>query len=147
MGTVLHQLFSTIRTTDDIPQALQQMQQEGVLYDDTIQAVHLQNLLKKRLESPLVSDWFSNRWNVFNECKIIFTDDQKNMVERRPDRVITNGEETHVIDFKFGHSRPEYQQQVQQYMQLLQDMGMPHVKGWLWYVYSNQIEEVKELGS
>lgn len=147
MGTVLHQLFSTIRTTDDIPQALQQMQQEGVLYDDTIQAGHLQNLLKKRLESPLVSDWFSNRWNVFNECKIIFTDDQQNMVERRPDRVITNGEETHVIDFKFGHSRPEYQQQVQQYMQLLQDMGMPHVKGWLWYVYSNKIEEVKELRS
>ena len=142
MGTVLHQLFSTIRTTNDIPQALQQMQQEGVLYDDSIQAEQLQKLLKKRLESPLVSDWFSNRWSVFNECKIIYVDDQQNMVERRPDRVITNGEETHVIDFKFGRSRPEYQQQVQQYMQLLQEMGMPHVRGWLWYVYSHQIEEV-----
>jgi len=27
-------------------------------------------------------------------------------------------------------------------MQLLRQMGMPCVRGWLWYVYSNQIEEV-----
>ena len=142
MGTVLHQLFSTIRTADDIPQALERMQQEGLLYDDTIQAEKLQHLLRKRLESPRVSDWFSDRWSIFNECKIIYVDDQQNVVERRPDRVITNGDETHVIDFKFGRPRPEYQQQVQQYMQLLHDMGMPHVKGWLWFVYSHQIEEV-----
>lgn len=146
MGTVLHELFSTIRTTADIPKALQQMQQNGVLYDDNIQADHLQKLLKKRLESLLVSEWFSDKWTVFNECKIIFTDEQNNMVERRPDRVITNGEETHVIDFKFGHPRPEYQQQVQEYIQLLQSMGMPSVKGWLWYVYNNQIEEVMSDG-
>lgn len=117
-----------------------------MLYDDNIQADHLQKLLKKRLESLLVSEWFSDKWTVFNECKIIFTDEQNNMVERRPDRVITNGEETHVIDFKFGHPRPEYQQQVQEYIQLLQSMGMPSVKGWLWYVYNNQIEEVMSDG-
>jgi len=28
-------------------------------------------------------------------------------------------------------------------MKLLQSMGLPQVKGWLWYVYSNKIEEVK----
>ena len=28
-------------------------------------------------------------------------------------------------------------------MTLLRQMGMPHVKGWLWYVYSNKIVEVK----
>ena len=29
-------------------------------------------------------------------------------------------------------------------MQLLTDMGHTNVKGYLWYVYSNRIEEVKE---
>ena len=27
-------------------------------------------------------------------------------------------------------------------MQLLKQMQMPNVHGWLWYVYSNKIEEV-----
>jgi CRISPR/Cas system-associated exonuclease Cas4 (RecB family) len=48
-----------------------------------------------------------------------------------------------VVDFKFGHPRPEYQEQVKEYMQLLQPMGYQQVEGYLWYVYSNKIEEVK----
>ena len=64
-------------------------------------------------------------------------------MERRPDRVMTDGLETHVVDFKFGKHNPEYITQVQEYMELLSQMGMPHVHGWLWYVYSNKIEEVR----
>ena len=57
---------------------------------------------------------------------------------------MTDGQVTHVVDFKFGHPNPDYQTQVRTYMQLLRTMGMPNVKGWLWYVYSNKIEEVKD---
>jgi predicted RecB family nuclease len=70
-------------------------------------------------------------------------DDDGHLVERRPDRVMTDGIETHVVDFKFGKTNPKYITQVQEYMQLLVTMGMPQVHGWLWYVYSNKIEEVK----
>ena len=70
-------------------------------------------------------------------------DDEGHLVERRPDRVTTDGGETHVVDFKFGRPHPDYLQQVQEYMQLLIKMGMPQVRGWLWYVYSNKIVEVK----
>ena len=55
---------------------------------------------------------------------------------------MTDGKETHVVDFKFGHSKPEYLDQVREYMQLLRSMGMPNVKGWLWFVYNNKVEEV-----
>ena len=142
MGSVLHELFSTIRTTADIEGALLRMQQEGILYDDEVTNEKLVSMLHKRLEDRRVKDWFSDRWQLFNECSILLLDERGEVVERRPDRVMTDGQETHVVDFKFGRPKPEYQQQVRQYMQLLQQMQMPSVKGWLWYVYSNKIEEV-----
>ena len=142
IGSVLHNVFSTIRTSADVKQALQQLQQDGVLYDDEITAEQVTTLLRKRLESPRIREWFSPRWQLFNECSILSVDSQGNMQERRPDRVMTDGHETHVVDFKFGRPHPEYFDQVREYMQLLRSMGMPNVKGWLWYVYNNKVEEV-----
>jgi len=143
IGCVLHEIFSTIRTTADIPRALKQMQNDGVLYDDEITREKLSNLVKKRLKDNRVTSWFSKDWKLFNECTILQQNEDGDVIERRPDRVITNGKETHVIDFKFGSPKPEYHEQVSEYMQLLTQMNMPNVKGWLWYVYSNKIEEVR----
>ena len=143
IGSVFHNVFSTIRTSADIDRALQQLQQDGILYDDEVTAEKVAALLRKRLESPRIKEWFSDRWQLFNECSILSVDNQGNMQERRPDRVMTDGHETHVVDFKFGQSKPEYINQVREYMQLLRSMGMPNVKGWLWYVYNNKVEEVK----
>ena len=142
MGSVLHEVFSRIRTTADISQALNQLQSEGIIYDDELSRERITSLLRKRLESERITSWFSPRWQLFNECSILRLDDAGNLVERRPDRVMTDGSQTHVVDFKFGKPRPEYVAQVQEYMQLLCEMGMPDVHGWLWYVYSNKIEEV-----
>ena len=144
IGSVLHEVFSTIRTTDDIDRSLAQLQHDGVLYDDEVTREKVTALLRKRLEAPRVSDWFSGRWRLFNECTILHVDADGNVVERRPDRVMTDGQETHVVDFKFGRPHSEYQEQVREYMQLLRQIGLPQVKGWLWYVYSNKIEEVGE---
>ena len=143
MGSVLHEVFSRIRTTADISQALSQLQSEGILYDDELSREKITNLLRKRLESERIANWFSPRWRLFNECSILRLDDDGNLVERRPDRVMTDGHETHVVDFKFGRPNTEYMAQVQEYMQLLIEMGMPQVHGWLWYVYTNKIEEVR----
>ena len=141
-GSVLHEIFSTIRTTEDIDHALLQLQYDGVLYDDEVTREKITALLRKRLEDRRVRSWFSDRWRLFNECSIL-TMVNGEVKTLRPDRVMTDGQETHVVDFKFGHPDPEYHAQVRQYMQLLQQMGLPQVKGWLWYVYSNKIEEVK----
>ena len=48
-----------------------------------------------------------------------------------------------VIDFKFGKPKEEHHAQVASYMALLETMGYKQVSGYLWYVYSNKIEEVK----
>ena len=141
-GSILHEVFSTIRTTDDIPDALERLQFEGVLYDEQTTPERITSLIRKRLEDPRVADWFSPRWTLFNECTILSIDDDGQVRERRPDRVMTDGSQWIVVDFKFGAPKPEYVAQVQEYMQLLASMGHQHIYGYLWFVYSNKIEEV-----
>ncbi len=47
-----------------------------------------------------------------------------------------------VVDFKFGKKRPSYHKQVRDYMSLLASMGYSHIRGYLWYVFNNELEEV-----
>lgn len=143
IGSVLHHVFSTIHTIGDVEGALRQLEQDGILYDDEITASKLSALLAKRLEDPRVREWFSGKWTLYNECSILFTNDDGQVCERRPDRVMGDGSRMIVVDFKFGHPRPEYQDQVREYMLLLERMGHQQVEGYLWYVYSNKIETVK----
>lgn len=143
IGSILHHVFSTIRTVSDIDDALRQLEQEGILYDDDITTAKVSSMLRKRLESPRVKEWFSDKWTLYNECSILYTDVDGHVCERRPDRVMSDGQRFVVVDFKFGHPRPEYQEQVREYMSLLQQMEHRQVEGYIWYVYSNQIESVK----
>ena len=144
-GSILHQIFSTIRTSADIEGALKRLQLEGILYDEQVTAEKISAMLHKRLNNKRVADWFSDRWTLFNECTIL-TVENGEVIERRPDRVMTDGREWVVVDFKFGSPKDEYHDQVREYMQLLADMGHTRIKGYLWFVYSNRIEEVRKEG-
>jgi len=143
MGNIMHSLFSGIRTADDIPQALRELEIGGVLYDEDITAERVEHMLSRRMSHPRVADWFSPRWTLFNECSIISIGADGQLCERRPDRVMTDGKETVVVDFKFGRQREEHLRQVGEYMQLLRGMGHASVSGYLWYVYNNEIVEVR----
>ena len=142
-GSILHEVFSTIRTAADIPDALHRLQSEGIIYDGTLTPERITSMLQHRLKDHRVADWFSERWTLFNECSILSVEDGQ-VCQHRPDRVITDGREWIVIDFKFGSPKPEYHDQVRRYMHLLSAMtSSSNIHGYLWYVYSNHIEEVK----
>ena len=138
IGTVLHQIFSEIATLDDVLPVLQRMEFDGALYGEGFTRETLLSELRSKFNNEQVKDWFSDRWTLYNECTIINSGGK----EQRPDRVMTNGKETIVVDFKFGKINNKYNQQVQDYVTLLQHMGMPNVKGFLWYVSLNKIESV-----
>ena len=142
IGSILHEVFSRIRTTADIDTSLQQLKIEGIINNQEITQEKIKTLLYKRLEDNRIKEWFSDRWKLFNECNIL-SESNGNVKILRPDRVITDGNETHVIDFKFGNAKEEYYEQVKNYISLLRSMGLPNVRGWLWYVYKNKIQEVK----
>lgn len=143
IGNVLHQLFSTIYTTADIPARLNELEQQGIIYNDEITSAQLRTRIEDAITNPQVQEWFSKRWQLYNECTILeYNKDTNKMEEHRPDRVMTDGKEFVVVDFKFGKEREEYKKQVQQYMEILIRMGHKKVSGYLWYVVKNNVVEV-----
>ena len=143
IGNVLHQLFSTIYTTADIPTRLNELEQQGIIYNDEITSAQLRTRIEDVITNPQVQEWFSKRWQLYNECTILeYNKDTNEMEEHRPDRVMTDGKEFVVVDFKFGKEREEYKKQVQQYMEILIRMGHKKVSGYLWYVVKNNVVEV-----
>lgn len=140
-GSLLHRVFSQIATADDIDGALRELETEGIIPPKAV--AQTADMLRKRLAWQPAADWFSGRWTLYNECSILSVDDQGDVIERRPDRVMTDGRRMVVVDFKFGRPRDEYRRQVREYITLLQGMGHADVEGYIWYVYTNKTEEVE----
>lgn len=139
LGNILHEVFSTIRTKADVDSVLKRLELEGVLYDDENTSEKVITMLRKRLEHPKVADWFSDKWTLFNECTIL-SKENGILKERRPDRVMTDGTQWIVVDFKFAAPKPEHETQVREYMTLLSQMHPDQtITGYLWYIYPNQI--------
>lgn len=142
-GVLLHDIFSRIITLADISNALEAAVREG-LVDNAWVEKH-RGFITSRIASEKVRDWFSSRWEVFNEQAIICPHPSRPLfTTRRPDRVITDGKRTIVIDFKFARHSADHVMQVEDYCRLLSEMGFPGVEGYLWYVYNNEVVPIKK---
>lgn len=142
-GNIIHALLSQLRTVDDLPRALNDLHYDGWLYGEEWSREQLETFLQSQLSHPEVAEWFAPQWQVLNERPILYRNEEGELHQARPDRVVTNGMNTLVIDFKTGEPRPSHHQQVLHYMNLLQQMGYPHVEGRLWYLKDNRIVKIK----
>ena len=152
LGRLLHSVLQSIATIDDIPRVLNRLEHEGVISRSlpsgtyvSVRRSDLEQWLQQGLKRPSVASWFSNEWQLFNECSIIRLDDQGQPQVLRPDRVMVSSDKNRVVvvDFKFGHHRDEYVEQVAQYMSILQSMyPQAHVTGYLWFVYKGEIRPI-----
>lgn len=140
-GQLLHTLFASIDTKEDLTAAIERLLFEGVI-ESAEKAQEIYEIAEKALNLDEVKDWYSGEWTLYNECSIIYNDEQGKMQTRRPDRVMMKGNEVVVVDFKFGKKKPEYSTQVREYMSLLSEMGYTDIKGYIWYVYSGELENV-----
>ena len=139
-GLIIHKVFEMIHDTSDIPKVMRQLQQEGVLKDHAF-AVEINDMIEGLMTNPTVRSWFAPGWHVMNECNIIMLENGV-AVSKRPDRVISNSTETIVIDYKTGQETDGHKSQVRQYVNLLREMGMPQVQGFLWYIKDNKVKPV-----
>ncbi|MBQ8443210.1 MAG: UvrD-helicase domain-containing protein [Bacteroides sp.] len=140
-GQLLHTLFSCIRTHEDIDSAIDKLRMEGIIGSNE-QEAQIRKLTQWALNHPMVKEWFSGTWELYNECAILYRENGT-LQTRRPDRVMMKEGKVVVVDFKFGNPRREYTYQVKEYMDLLAHMGYTHIQGYLWYVFNNEIEEIK----
>ena len=145
-GLLFHHLLSLIQQPDEAEQVIRQMDSEG-LFANNRHRDEVRRLVEHAFKNTKAQQWFAPHWQVMNECTILTTDEHGNVKERRPDRVITDGTQTLVIDYKTGKQSEKHVEQVQNYMRLLRQMGYPQVKGYLWYIRRQDIVEVSESKS
>lgn len=151
-GRLLHRVLQQIATADDIPSVLDSFEQEGLISGRaaggsavTVRRSDLERWLHQGLRNPKVSSWFAAGWELFRECSIVSLSQRGIPEVHRPDRVLVSPDQQQVIviDFKFGQPAPAHEAQVLGYMNLLRQM-MPDatVSGYLWYVYSGQVQKL-----
>lgn len=147
-GIVLHSLMREIEHSDEVEAKMAEFVRQGKM-PTTLNPDSLTRLIKRRMSHPIAREWYDGSWMLYSECSIVYKDPTTGLTTtKRPDRVMFRGsreEGTYqaiVIDFKFGQPKPEYTDQVQEYMDLLTRQGVHNVKGYLWYLYTGIIDEV-----
>jgi ATP-dependent exoDNAse (exonuclease V) beta subunit len=136
-GILMHDLLSRIQTVAGIRTAVEEKESAGEI--DRQESAVLAERLESLLSRADVSRWFDGSMHVMNEVEILSGDGKSH----RPDRVMIDGEQIVVVDYKFGEQKDmRHHRQIKRYLALVGQMGYPQVKGYLWYVELNEIETV-----
>ena len=136
-GMLMHEIVSKIETAEDIDNALTAYHISGDITNE--QKTELAGLLESYLSDPAVSRWYSGGYRVLNEIQIL----QPKGTFSRPDRVMINGDEVIVIDYKFGEKEnPKYIRQVKYYINQIEKMGYKTVRGYICYIALGKVIEV-----
>ena len=130
-GNIMHALFATIHTSDDIDKSVERFVSNGLILPEEKDAYKDKILFY--IQNPQVKDWFSGKYTVYPEFSIIMKE-KDTITTKRPDRVLLSRDTTLVIDYKFGEPHRSHEEQMQEYLTLLQTMNYPHVEGFIWYV-------------
>lgn len=136
-GIHLHSVLSYIKTKGDVDAALQRAVQEGLLTTAEVEAVKVE--LDELFKAPLVSSWFEEGWEVRTEVPVILPGGE----ESRFDRLLLNDNKAVVIDFKTGTPSKADHHQVLAYMDILKSMNFTLVEGYVLYVRTGEVVEVK----
>ncbi|HEY0900204.1 MAG TPA: 3'-5' exonuclease, partial [Sphingobacteriaceae bacterium] len=136
-GIILHEVLARVNEIKDLPAAIKQMQTEGWFRKaeepeilELAESVLLQSDLRNLLDKPYQS---------LSEQTIINSRGES----YRPDKVLIGENQVLIIDFKFtGEPKPEHYKQVEEYRQLLLEMGYQNIEAYLYYGYLKELKAV-----
>lgn len=146
-GTILHDILSHVVYPEDLEAAVRAAVLSGTLEAEKEQETL--RFLKNRIDRGVARGWFPGQdsgWVIRNEATILapkadWNTEGKNL---RTDRVLDNGEEVIVIDYKTGrpHSKneEEYRKQMASYAGAYLAMGRSRVTTHLWYLGKDEVE-------
>ncbi len=136
-GRIIHRILESVNRLEDIEAAISGLQTLGEIQGKDLARVR--KSLSPILEMPEIADWFGGNWEVRNEPVILVPGSG----ERRPDRVMIQGDGAVVLDYKTGIHEPSHRHQLQGYIKTLQRMGYNSVKGFLLYLDPPELVEIK----
>lgn len=127
LGVFIHDFLSKIET---FPQSEKELAEIIEKVDNVADRQILRSVLLKIMNDVSLQPYFAPGVEVMNETTIMNCDGQL----RRPDRIVFLDDEVMVIDYKTGKEDETYQQQLDEYCDLLRQMGYHNVQSMLLYV-------------
>jgi len=132
-GTLIHKAFEKITSYQDIDSAWNYIDQLGL---STKISSRAKGLLKNVIEHPLLTDYYKKGLEVYNEYSFVtYNGDVKIM-----DRLVFDNKDVVVIDYKTGVFQKSHQLQIENYVNILSNIGYV-VKAKI-LVYCNETIEV-----
>ncbi|MFC6997735.1 UvrD-helicase domain-containing protein [Rufibacter roseus] len=126
-GTLVHDVLAKVKYLDSLPTVLKSMQLTSEITQKDAEI--LENKMKTLLQNTQVASWFSTDWQILNEQPILGVGGEIH----RPDRILLNGKQAVVIDYKTGAHSKSHHKQLRRYMSQLEQMGF-EAEGYLLYI-------------
>ena len=144
-GILRHNILAEIKTSEDVDKVVDKFFTKGVIESEEDAGEIKKELNEAWTKWPEMADWFGGGWKLLREVTLICPagSGADSKTELRPDRVMIKDGKAVVLDFKFGkQNHKKYSEQVEGYVQALQQMGYSDVEGWLWYGFDNELVKV-----
>lgn len=135
-GIVMHDILSRVIVPSDLEAAVDKACVRGELPDS--ERDETLAMLGDAIARMAKRGWFPEDGSkVYAETSLLDTDGEI----YRPDRVVDDGENVIVVDYKFGEHRRKYERQVKGYADIYRRMGRRNVSAFLWYVDTDTVRE------
>lgn len=132
-GVILHTALAKIKYKNDVDSALNAMVNEGLISMPDKQ--NLFEKLDKIVNHKKLVDYFSETYIIKNESEIITA----NGKIYRTDRVVIKNNEAIIIDYKTGEKKSAHKKQIEEYADLLKEMGYTITQKLLVYINEDEI--------
>lgn len=139
LGTLTHELLARIERKEQLSRTLEEMVNEGKLSEKGKErfALMLQNIMEQQEAASFFDP--SPKQKLLNERELLTGDGSF----IRPDRVLIEGKEAHILEIKTGDPNPSHHRQLGQYKRALEAMGY-HCRGLLLYTQGATFEPLNE---
>ena len=116
-GNTIHHILSLIGTTDDINSCFEKLVQIGSLQKNEVPS--LKSKVLAIIQHPKLKEFYAKDKDIKNEVDII----TKNGIILRPDRIVFDGKQATIIDYKTGKRNIAYKDQIESYAAALKEMN------------------------
>ena len=133
IGNQFHALIAQLDTFDQFETTFRKLELEGLVDNKLKASLKLQ--IEKVFFNAEIKTIQANSTYILNEQNILASEEST----FRPDRIIIKPNETIVLDFKTGLVKANHVKQVQAYKKALDEMGLPNIKGFIYYTEKDEI--------
>ena len=135
-GTLIHDTLAAIRTKDDIAAVIDLYAAANLLNEE--EKLSLRQRVESTMSHDLLKEYFSENVEIKPEAGILTPDGSV----YRPDRVVFYQEETIIMEFKTGMPEEKHRKQLDNYGDLLVQMGYSGIRKLLVYIDESVSVEV-----